>query len=501
MNQIAKELKNKILLFGLPFDRVLKNELETRIEELIARYPTDKTPKFLTALRTLNLSETGSIFQGQDPLSEGTKALLNASFIGLKSTPLSIFAKLLGNSLNEQISPLDLFLATVSLLAKNKESVFLVGGDSTQNQAIEKALQEDFPKLKIVGSSSQEIITKGKKIHESMERDNFLIDHIHSKKPLVLVIQLGHPKQEIWFERVKHMLQVPLVVGVGGAFDHYLKMRDDESETKKNFSFGQEKIRLKSIAYFALRFPLLFLYHSLNRLLFSLSTAKNQKDEEKTLLFISGSKAFSLVKLPSYISKQTFTRQKNWIDEVFEYDTMIFDMKSVSHIDLSGLGYLMQLKLLAERERKNLLFLGLSKDLEWLFRLHGVFPYFGMNLVQTPLEALSRAQFASLFSDEEEFASIHQVEHDTVITFFGQILGKEEGALSLKQLEPLLKERGCKIDLTYAEAITSHGALFLINLKRHQERQDEPFVLTHMGKTLKRQFKELHLLDLFLIED
>jgi N-acetylglucosaminyldiphosphoundecaprenol N-acetyl-beta-D-mannosaminyltransferase len=53
----------------------------------------------------------------------------------------------------------------------------------------------------------------------SREEDNQMVDIIHKAKPDVLWVGLSTPKQEHWMYVHKPVLQVPVIVGVGAAFD------------------------------------------------------------------------------------------------------------------------------------------------------------------------------------------------------------------------------------------------------------------------------------------
>jgi N-acetylglucosaminyldiphosphoundecaprenol N-acetyl-beta-D-mannosaminyltransferase len=53
----------------------------------------------------------------------------------------------------------------------------------------------------------------------SEEEDSEIIDMIHRAEPDVLWIGLGTPKQERWMYEHRPKLRVPVVVGVGAAFD------------------------------------------------------------------------------------------------------------------------------------------------------------------------------------------------------------------------------------------------------------------------------------------
>jgi N-acetylglucosaminyldiphosphoundecaprenol N-acetyl-beta-D-mannosaminyltransferase len=53
----------------------------------------------------------------------------------------------------------------------------------------------------------------------SQEEDEEILEYIHAAKPDVLWVGLSTPKQERWMYEHRPRLQVPVVVGVGAAFD------------------------------------------------------------------------------------------------------------------------------------------------------------------------------------------------------------------------------------------------------------------------------------------
>jgi N-acetylglucosaminyldiphosphoundecaprenol N-acetyl-beta-D-mannosaminyltransferase len=51
------------------------------------------------------------------------------------------------------------------------------------------------------------------------EEDAAVVQAINNAAPDVLWIGLGTPKQELWMRKHRDLLQVPVMVGVGAAFD------------------------------------------------------------------------------------------------------------------------------------------------------------------------------------------------------------------------------------------------------------------------------------------
>jgi anti-anti-sigma regulatory factor len=72
--------------------------------------------------------------------------------------------------------------------------------------------------LKIVGVDSPFIHLSGRKLSKENESDNAIVSKINASRPDILLLGFGNPKQEVWFERNRYKLDVPVTIGVGGTF-------------------------------------------------------------------------------------------------------------------------------------------------------------------------------------------------------------------------------------------------------------------------------------------
>jgi len=118
--------------------------------------------------------------------------------------------KYLKTPFKEKISGIDL-IWQISKLAENREyRMFLLGAGEGIAEKTAQKLKEKYPKLKIVGTFAGSPDPK---------EAQAIIDLILEKKPDILFVAYGAPKQDIWIARHKLKYQVPLSMGVGGAFD------------------------------------------------------------------------------------------------------------------------------------------------------------------------------------------------------------------------------------------------------------------------------------------
>lgn len=90
---------------------------------------------------------------------------------------------------------------------------FFFGGTEDSIKQLVSNLTKKYPKLQIAGHYSPGL----RKVGE-MESTQ-VIDQINSCNPDVLWVGLGSPKQDVWMANHRALLNVPVLLGVGAAFD------------------------------------------------------------------------------------------------------------------------------------------------------------------------------------------------------------------------------------------------------------------------------------------
>lgn len=118
----------------------------------------------------------------------------------------------------EVITGVDLTYFLAGLAQKNGFRVYLLGG--AKNIAAEAAasLTQIFPKLKIVGAE-EGLPNHFLKTEEKEILTKQLIARIKHAAPHILLVAFGAPKQEVFISENKYLLNVPVMMGVGGTFD------------------------------------------------------------------------------------------------------------------------------------------------------------------------------------------------------------------------------------------------------------------------------------------
>lgn len=139
--------------------------------------------------------------------------LTSADMVVPDGIPLVWLGRLRGFALRRRVYGPELMLTFCERAAGNGLRHFLYGGEPGQADKLAAILQERFPGLLIVGTYSPPFRPL------TAEEDAQVSTMINEAAPDVVWIGLGTPKQERWMHEHRTKLRVPVLVGVGAAFD------------------------------------------------------------------------------------------------------------------------------------------------------------------------------------------------------------------------------------------------------------------------------------------
>ncbi len=129
--------------------------------------------------------------------------------------PLVWMQKLQGEKQAARVRANDLMIMLCAYAEKNNLTVGFYGGKQTVIDAILVRAKKEFPKLKIVHAFSPPF----RPLTE--EEDAAITAEINEKKPDILFMGLGCPKQENWMSAHKDKLTA-VMLGVGASFDFFV---------------------------------------------------------------------------------------------------------------------------------------------------------------------------------------------------------------------------------------------------------------------------------------
>ena len=193
-------MKKRIKILDIGFDRTTLCEASERI---------------FTAIQ--NKGDVPFTVVTPNPIMVMTAREDKELFSALSSTDLSLAdgigvisaAKRLGTPLPERVTGIDTGYDVLKKLAEIGGSIYLLGAKLGVAEKATEKLTEKLPGLRVVSTH-----------HGYFDSNKEIITNIKEKKPDLLIVCLGSPRQEIWVYENKEMLSgVGAIMCLGGALD------------------------------------------------------------------------------------------------------------------------------------------------------------------------------------------------------------------------------------------------------------------------------------------
>lgn len=150
------------------------------------------------------------------------RSILNKAVMNVPDgMPMSWVGWLQGFADIDRVFGPDLMSRLCQLSPRRGYRHFLYGGQPGIAEQLEMTLKARFSGLRIVGTFTPPF----RPLDAQEERE--LISRVHACRPDILWVGLSTPKQEHFMARYVDRMQVPLLIGVGAAFDYHTgRIRD-----------------------------------------------------------------------------------------------------------------------------------------------------------------------------------------------------------------------------------------------------------------------------------
>jgi N-acetylglucosaminyldiphosphoundecaprenol N-acetyl-beta-D-mannosaminyltransferase len=145
--------------------------------------------------------------------AEFKRALAEADLVVPDGMPLIWIGRFQGHVLSRRVYGPELMLEFCRGSALEGWRHFLYGGESGVPERLAKFLTEACPGIRIAGAYSPPFRPP------TTEEDAVIVEMINQADADVLWVGLSTPKQELWMHQHRQQLRVPVIVGVGAAFD------------------------------------------------------------------------------------------------------------------------------------------------------------------------------------------------------------------------------------------------------------------------------------------
>lgn len=189
----------RIEVMDIPFDNVTMEEALDAAEMLLekpgAAYGV--TPNAEIVYETMFNQELRQIVcQADLVLPDGAGVVLGA--------------KILGTPLKQKVAGIEFAQNLMERLKNTDKTFYFLGSKPGIAELAAEKMQEKYPGLKICGTADG-----------YFQDEKQVVAAINEKKPDVLFVCLGAPKQEIFMTNHKDELQVGLMMGLGGSLDGF----------------------------------------------------------------------------------------------------------------------------------------------------------------------------------------------------------------------------------------------------------------------------------------
>ena len=149
----------------------------------------------------------------------------------------------------ERVAGYDLVQALFEAIKDTEYTVYFFGGGTGVVEQAKQMMKQKYENIKIIG------VQDG---YFDEEKEKIIIEDIKQKKPDILLVGLGVPKQEKWIAK-NQSLPIRISIGVGGSFDAMLGKRAPDFFIRHNLEWFYRLIKQPSRWKRQLRLPLFVL--------------------------------------------------------------------------------------------------------------------------------------------------------------------------------------------------------------------------------------------------
>ncbi len=188
-----------VKIFGVRFDKV--NALEAN-KKFISFMESDR-------LKTIFTPNSEIVMKAQeDP--EFKEILNEGDLVIPDGIGVIIASKIHHLGLNERVPGIEMMSMMLEYCNRTGKSIYLFGGKPTVADMAAEKIKAAYPNLVIAGTQDG---------YYDASNELNILDDINGKKPDILFVALGAPKQEKWISKYKKTINASVAIGVGGSLD------------------------------------------------------------------------------------------------------------------------------------------------------------------------------------------------------------------------------------------------------------------------------------------
>lgn len=140
----------------------------------------------------------------------GFRAIVEQAYVVPDGIGIVYAAKWTNQPIYERVTGVELLEALMAEADRRRWSVYLLGAHPEVISLAAQKLAERYPSARVVGYRDG---------YFRQDEEEQIVQDIAEKKPHLLFVALGAPRQDEWMVKYRDQLNASLMMGVGGSFD------------------------------------------------------------------------------------------------------------------------------------------------------------------------------------------------------------------------------------------------------------------------------------------
>jgi N-acetylglucosaminyldiphosphoundecaprenol N-acetyl-beta-D-mannosaminyltransferase len=498
-----------IVILGIPVDNLTMNDAVRRIFSMVADFKKDNRARLVATVNVDFMVNSHAWFRKHIRHPELLDILRRADMVTADGMPIVWASKFLGTPLKERVTGADLVPALAEEAGKRGKSIFFLGGRGDVGQKAADLLKERYPDFQVADVYSPFVHVEGEALYDTESEDQEIVDRINRSCADILLIAFGNPKQEIWFERNRLKLQVPVSIGIGGTYEFIVGSvsRAPEWMQKRGLEWiyrmtqdPKRLIKRYAIGFFKFGFmlwpALVFYRYQVLRLKAPILAPPRKSDVYKT--HVMGE--MNVIAFPDRVDAGFVKAEGENVQQkaaVGRY--LVLDFGGTNFVDSSGLGFIVKLWKAVPEGNHEIYFIGIRATVIQFFKMTRLWDLFSKKAYGS-LEEL----IAHLNKEGElpPFFMMSEEENDgfVVLRLSGRLDGAQMSRIQMDEVVQNVGERDCILNLFGLDFVDGSGLFFFLKIQKALARKGKQCFLCSASDNVLQIFRISKLIQHFSIE-
>ena len=371
---------------GVPVDNL---SLQDAVERIVSMARVrDGQSRLVSSLNVATLFKTLGYPFSRPRQPEVLNVLRTSELVTANGLSIVWLSRIMGRPLQQQIAGTDLAPALAQRAAKEGLSLFLFGGTKGISCAA-RALKMVSPMLNIVGTCASPISNDAVTVSELATIDARVLDDINNSGADILLLGLDNPMQELWLNRNRHKLKVPVVVELCNVFDilgsraSRVPLRKEQLKSVRLFPTEQEpqinwREQITALLKLGVIAAPLVYYRAKQALFYGEALNAEPPYLRWNSVWSSRDQSLALLRLPALVTSAYLEQMiMSLLQEHAGTAVRLLDFSAVKHIHFSGQQELFRLGQLLQDTRNDVSILGMSNGLKRQLAACGIMDILG----------------------------------------------------------------------------------------------------------------------------